>query len=789
MLLRPRLAEGGEQVLIADFSQSASVPPTVFTALGNQGDDGAACLSFPPAYAAVSNPGDNRAGIPFDDSQYDVSMVALGRRLDHGERGNPLVSHAKALKQRQQTLLKEYVRFGKKNRLRDRRVGEHRKNLSKQQKMAMRFALERQRLFTKNKTSDLGDEELLTHHGRTLADIEKFEQPSSDDDDDDEQEASDKLSADFVKNAHFVTGSCSQEQTEGRKTLIQSIIEKSKAVKLERQMQRDKMEVLTEQLDNQWKEVLEKNLMHRLLKRTKDEQVNQPVRQQVDDYDRLVREMQLGGRRVQSAVKAQTPEAVAKSDRQRLERLEAERTAIFQPKEAVDIALDDPQSSLPQNSQFESHHTSVEIDVFNNYPGIPFVFEMPKSYDDFLSLVSSHCPKIQGVVLRRLIKCHHPSLHPNNHKRLCNLFVYALRYFDSAVSKNFDLPLLNLLTVILRALANMEPIHALKCAYAVLNRYKTSVDGFSELSCFIFLRLLPRMFDVSLAGKNILTNAARFMAQSLSSARIKCHKDVLRSLLLIMTFIEYLKIMKIYVPEIVVSLINVIQIATSSSEPYGIHFANLEGPHRPKVGLLYIDEPCSATDEEIQISIPQIFSSTSMENEETLKVLAIGIALQLIKQLTDLWSDLPSVTEIFSPIFRLLTFLPKQNYPSNLRNSVDEIFSHLEALKRSTPVPQVCLKPEIKQFKFKEPLIEAKFNPERRKTVKGKLAEKKLLVRKYKREFRGTVRELRRDSQFIARQQAMDRAELDTERERKTKLIMKSLVEQETEYKKSKRRK
>ncbi|VDO98647.1 unnamed protein product [Soboliphyme baturini] len=39
VLLRLRLAEGNDQVLIADFSQSASVPPTACAALGNPVDD------------------------------------------------------------------------------------------------------------------------------------------------------------------------------------------------------------------------------------------------------------------------------------------------------------------------------------------------------------------------------------------------------------------------------------------------------------------------------------------------------------------------------------------------------------------------------------------------------------------------------------------------------------------------------------------------------------------------------------------------------------------------------
>ena len=61
------------------------------------------------------------------------------------------------------------------------------------------------------------------------------------------------------------------------------------------------------------------------------------------------------------------------------------------------------------------------------------------------------------------------------------------------------------------------------------------------------------------------------------------------------------------------------------------------------------------------------------------------------------------------------------------------------------------------------------------------------MIHKYKKEMKGAVRELKKDTRFLARQKLSEVMERDAERKRKVKEIMGGLAHQEGDYKKMKR--
>lgn len=116
--------------------------------------------------------------------------------------------------QRKATLLQEYKVKDKSNKFLDRRIGERNSAMTAEDKMTARFTAERMR--AQSRVSDcttysfamffsrghflfhspcfsmcfqkamfnLADDEVLTHRGQTLNEIEKFDDPRSDDEDD-----------------------------------------------------------------------------------------------------------------------------------------------------------------------------------------------------------------------------------------------------------------------------------------------------------------------------------------------------------------------------------------------------------------------------------------------------------------------------------------------------------------------------------------------------------------------------------------------------------------------------
>jgi nucleolar protein 14 len=83
-------------------------------------------------------------------------------------------------------------------------------------------------------------------------------------------------------------------------------------------------------------------------------------------------------------------------------------------------------------------------------------------------------------------------------------------------------------------------------------------------------------------------------------------------------------------------------------------------------------------------------------------------------------------------------------------------------------------------------LNRSKFDPRHHNSV---MSEKQLLAKKYKKEHKAAIKEVRLDNQFLARVQLKDQLEKDAKRAQKVKEIMGSLATQEGEYQKIKRMK
>lgn len=108
----------------------------------------------------------------------------------------------------------------------------------------------------------MDDNEVLTHRGESLAEIEKFEDPKSDNDDDDDNDGPNrggKLDEQFVADAHFGGGMLKKVDSENksRKDLIDQMIIDSKKRKAEKQKERERTLDLTLKLDNQWKDIMQ----------------------------------------------------------------------------------------------------------------------------------------------------------------------------------------------------------------------------------------------------------------------------------------------------------------------------------------------------------------------------------------------------------------------------------------------------------------------------------------------------------------------------------------------------
>lgn len=260
---------------------------------------------------------------PFEIHVNKEKMRVLGKKQKN-DRGLPGVARAKAIEKRKHTLLQEYKVANKSNKFMDRRIGEKNRDMTDEDKVMARFAAVRVKKHNKKSIFNLADDEVLTHRGQTLSEIEKFDDPRSDDEDEFEEKGN--LDNDFVEDAHFGGGLFKKTGNEGAKThkeLIDQLIAESKKRKAEKQKAKEATLELTEKLDEEWKDLMP------LLNKSKKGDEDNEVKPKVDDYDKVMRELRFEARGTVSD-RLKTEDEVAKEEKEKLEQLEKDRLERMQ---------------------------------------------------------------------------------------------------------------------------------------------------------------------------------------------------------------------------------------------------------------------------------------------------------------------------------------------------------------------------------------------------------------------------------------------------------------------------
>nr|XP_034188024.1 nucleolar protein 14 homolog [Osmia lignaria]XP_034188025.1 nucleolar protein 14 homolog [Osmia lignaria] len=257
---------------------------------------------------------------PFEVHINKDKQNVLGKR-SKTDRGLPGISRAKAINKRKGTLLQEYKLKNKDNLFLDKRIGEKNVAMNEEEKAIARFAAERVKAHKKKSIYNLNDEEILTHRGQTLEEIEKFDDPKSDDEFSEDENTTGKLHDKFVGEAHFGGGILSKSDSQkSRKDIIDELIAESKKRKAEKQKIREQTIDLTEKLDSEWRDLLP-------IISTANKNIEETVEKtKADDYDIAVRELKYEAKGMPSD-KLKSEDEIIKEEKEKLEALESDRLA------------------------------------------------------------------------------------------------------------------------------------------------------------------------------------------------------------------------------------------------------------------------------------------------------------------------------------------------------------------------------------------------------------------------------------------------------------------------------
>jgi nucleolar protein 14 len=271
---------------------------------------------------------------PFDMRSTRLKHDVMGKRVK-GKIGYATQSRSKAMKERETALKQELQNRDKSNSFLDKRLGETDRNLDPEDKSLARFKAERMsQLLAKRKSNRFnlgGDAEdvVLTHKGRTLGDdLELSDSGFSSDQD-----------AGTVRHNHDMTAKYNfggdgvddvDRAKRSKKEVMEEVIAKSKAHKLERQREKQNADELLDTIDYKFQDVTEF-----LSKRSREEKAREDAENNQDDFNVVANELRYEAR-MQAADRLLSEEELAKSEKNRLVSLEQARISRMTQDQEVD---------------------------------------------------------------------------------------------------------------------------------------------------------------------------------------------------------------------------------------------------------------------------------------------------------------------------------------------------------------------------------------------------------------------------------------------------------------------
>ncbi|XP_017010749.2 nucleolar protein 14 homolog [Drosophila takahashii] len=807
---------------------------------------------FDSTAAQSSNRGRNPNQNPFDVHVNKEKFQILGRICKH-DRGMPGVSRAKALQKRAQTLGQQFVVKHKTNRFRDNRIGKH---LSGDQLtesvMNARYLAEKMSQVRSNQKAEkfnLNDDELLTHRGQTLEEIEQYRDERSDDEELDDE----RLDAEFTSAAHFGgDGDTAQD----RQTAIDEMIVEQKRRKNEIAKEKDEVFDLTEKLDANYK-----LLLPLVAKATKDEQDAKPP---PDAYDKLLKEM-IFEPRGSVTDKLINPEELAKQEAARLEKLENERlrrmraegeedeeSAAAQPKHRSADDLDDgyfmaggdveeddtlaydldgnlgthlngkKEAKAEENEEDEEgdeeeeeedsdEESESEVDNLSDlkeseseseaeeapkaskkklkksadsYPAsldtsIPFTIKMPKTYEDFTELLSKHAAAQKATIVERIIKCNHPKLEGVNRENVVKLYSFLLQYikdlFEDASEQDIrdHFQLLSKLMPHLYELTQLNPermsntlLEVIKEKYA---EFRKNHKMYPSLDTLIYFKLVGNLYSTSDFRHPVATPCFIFMQHILSRARVRTRQEISMGLFLVTVVLEFVSQSKRLLPAVFNFLQGIVHMSIPKRDVEQLEITPPFERDGPLSKLLAL--PASKECKKLEPQQLQAVDLVTQTITSDFKVRALDTTLLLIKEALQLVEEHVGASYLAQPFLRLLARLSLDSYPDHVHLHHQEANQLAEKLAAQKMKPLAPAERKPKALRLLEPRFEAVYDDKRRPKMTKDKEERAKLLHKIKREKKGAIREIRRDTAFVQELKLKETLQSDKERHEKVKRI------------------
>lgn len=446
--------------------------------------------------------------------------------------------------------------------------------------------------------------------------------------------------------------------------------------------------------------------------------------------------------------------------------------------------------ALPDQTQAKT--ISLGIPSTN---GLAFTYACPSTHAEFLETTKNVEAKDLPTVVQRIRALYHPKLDALNKSKLETFSKILVQHISYMVRRQ-GVPPADVIESLLRHTHSLAKSFPLAVGLAFREELTVMSDERPlslEAADLVLLTGVVHIFPTSDHFHSVVTPSMLTLARYLAQSPVTSINDVAKGLFCVTLSLEYQKLSKRYIPEVILYLSN----ALLYLAPVELKNQASVVSFRPPLTTLRIQKP--ATVDQARLNFWDLFLPNKSPADEALKSRLLSTTLTLLQTSSDLWTTAPSFPEIFSPVIKIIAHLLTK--PCTIRFSPTltkyiktihaSLCSHLTQTLSSRP-PLTLHHHRPLAIKTSIPKFEETYNPDRHYDPDQSRAEISKLKAEHKRERKGALRELRKDANFLAREQLRDKKERDAEYEKKYRRLVAEIQSEEgrekNEYDKERRK-
>lgn len=409
---------------------------------------------------------------------------------------------------------------------------------------------------------------------------------------------------------------------------------------------------------------------------------------------------------------------------------------------------------------------------------LAYTFPCPQSHEEFLDVVKDAGLLDLPTIVQRIRALYHKGLAEGNQEKLDTFAGVLAQYVAYLADNNQDVPF-SVLESLLRHLHSMAKASPQVVAAAFRDHLQKIADErplHLSPGDLVILTGVSTIFPTSDHFHSVVTPAMLTIGRYLGQSSIQSLKDLGVGAYCSSLALRYQRLAKRYVPELVTYITNAFAALAPTPLPDTDQDGNpLSVPLRLPATSLRLQQTSAKVPD--KLSFRDLVMKHDHDNDSVHGLALLHTFIRLTAQAADLWKQKTAFPELVVPFTHAVGHVSRQStsLPKPTLALASTILSNLQMMRTEAIAarrPLLLHNHRPLAIKTSIPAFIENYNPDRHYDPDRERAELAKLKAEHKKERKGAMRELRKDANFIAREQLREKKERDDAYEKKFKRLV-----------------